>query len=37
VFVEEVYYGPPACYPPPNFYHDHCHPRVGWSVGFSSH
>jgi hypothetical protein len=35
VVVEDVYYGPPPCYPPP-----YCHgpygPRVGWGVSFSN-
>ena len=36
VVYEEVYYGPPPCYPPPFCHHGPCGPRVGWGVSFSN-
>lgn len=36
VVVEEVFYGPPPCYPPPYWHNCHGGPRVGWGVRFSN-
>jgi len=37
VVFEDVYYGPPPCYPPPFYRHGPCSPRVGWGVSFSNY
>ena len=36
IVVEDVYYGPPPCYPPPYCHYGPCGPRVGLGVSFSN-